>query len=534
MDKEEKHFENFIRGINFDDRPDYEHRDRLERELLTAMAKGSRQQGKTPIEIWRIIMRSKITRVVAAAAVVILISIAGWFTVSPGKPAAMSSFTLLAEACAAEQALFTGNKIMHLVSEITVYPTSNKGAELIDNLNNVKKSPEELNKINREILSTWLVGWLPISSLQANGRPGINRIKLSEDSQQPYTIQDDSWYDPATGRFARVMETDDKIIFANSYDGNFIYQSESMDNGTIKVKSQAVTANFRAPDNPAVFLGLTAGVQQCLDEKCLRRPVQKVTNDFLADGTQVTVYKVGFTDPAGELKSYSLFKVRQSDGIIAELEYIANGKPQITIRRVLSELVEKPEFSWNLTEMSNKELAGETPGAVTVASDGAIQNVSVRDMVEKSSFETYIFATDPPWTQHRTIVDVPDTMSVPKRMFVAIYNTQDNRHVILAQSETHNKYMASVSKQVEANGNQINKTVYENGYKVWADSGPVAWWTDITLRSAGIEPAKDRSGYIVETPSGTFVLIVVNGKLTKEELDGLVNSLIPAREYTVR
>ena len=203
-----------------------------------------------------------------------------------------------------------------------------------------------------------MISWLPISSLQANGWPETNRIKLSESAQQAYTIQDESWYDAATGRFARVMETDGKIIFANSYDGSFVYQSESMDNGTIKMKSEAVTANFKAPDNPAEFLGLTAGVQQCLDEKCLRQPVQAVTNDVLADGTKVTVYKAGFTGLTGELNTYYLFKVRQSDEIVAEIEYITNGKPQVTIQRVLSESVEKPEFSWNLAELSNKELAG--------------------------------------------------------------------------------------------------------------------------------------------------------------------------------
>ena len=58
------------------------------------------------------------------------------------------------------------------------------------------------------------------------------------------------------------------------------------------------------------------------------------------------------------MNTYYLFKVRQSDEIVAEIEYITNGKPQIIIRRVLSESVEKPEFSWNLAELSNKELAG--------------------------------------------------------------------------------------------------------------------------------------------------------------------------------
>ena len=106
--------------------------------------------------------------------------------------------------------------------------------------------------------------------------------------------------------------------------------------------------------------------------------------------------------------------------------------------------------------------------------------------------------------------------------------------IILAQSETHNKYFASITKQVEAAGKTIQKTVYPNGYKLWTDTGPVAWWTGLTLRSCGIEPAANRSGYIIESPSGTALIIAVNGQLTKGEVDDLVNSLIPAKDYQVK
>jgi hypothetical protein len=541
MNPNERKFEELMSKMTFDDKPDYRHRDKLEQELLAAFARRQWQQEKqsrqTPwgqAGVWRTIMQNRPMRLVAAAAVIAVVGIASWAIFHHDVTAPITSLELLAKAQAAEKSLFAKTGIVHLVSEITVYPTTNKGAELIEKLGDTNKPAEDFHKIYREIMGQWMISWLPISSLQANGWTGTNRIKLSESAQQAYTIQDESWYDAATGRFARVMETDGNIIFANSYDGSFVYQSKSMDNGTIKLKSEAIAANFKAPDNPAEFLGLTAGVQQCLDEKCLRQPVQAVTNDVLADGTKVTVYKAGFIGLTGELNTYYLFKVRQSDEIVAEIEYITNGKPQIIVRRVLSESVEKPEFSWNLGELSNKELAGQTPSAVTVASDAAIPNISVRDMVERSSFETHIFATDPNWTQQRIIVDVLDTMSAPKRMFVIIYKAQDNRHVILAQSETHNKFMASMNKQIEAGGKTLEKTVYPNGYKVWANAGSVAWWTDLTLRSSGIEPAANRSGYIVESPSGTILIIAVNGQLTKEELDGLINSLIPAKDYQVK
>jgi hypothetical protein len=67
MNDNEKQFENFVRGIKFDDNPDYNHRDRLEQDILTAIQKQPRQ-----IDIWRIIMKSGITKLAAAAVILIV------------------------------------------------------------------------------------------------------------------------------------------------------------------------------------------------------------------------------------------------------------------------------------------------------------------------------------------------------------------------------------------------------------------------------------------------------------------------------
>jgi len=77
MDNNEKEFENFVRGIKFDDTPDPSHRDKLEQELLLALAKQPRQ-----IKIWRTIMKSRITKFAAAAAVIIIAVLIGISTFS--------------------------------------------------------------------------------------------------------------------------------------------------------------------------------------------------------------------------------------------------------------------------------------------------------------------------------------------------------------------------------------------------------------------------------------------------------------------
>jgi len=68
MNDNEKQFEDFVSNIKFDDTPDLKHRDRLEQNLLCAMAKQSR-----PIKIWRIIMKSQITKLAAAAVIVLAV-----------------------------------------------------------------------------------------------------------------------------------------------------------------------------------------------------------------------------------------------------------------------------------------------------------------------------------------------------------------------------------------------------------------------------------------------------------------------------
>jgi hypothetical protein len=72
MNDKERQFENFVRDIKFDDKPDYSHRDRLEQNLLAAIAKQTRHK-EQPLKIWRTIMRSRITKLSTAAGLIIVV-----------------------------------------------------------------------------------------------------------------------------------------------------------------------------------------------------------------------------------------------------------------------------------------------------------------------------------------------------------------------------------------------------------------------------------------------------------------------------
>jgi outer membrane lipoprotein-sorting protein len=82
MTDREKEFENLVRNVRFDDKPDYNHRHRLEQSLLAVLNRQS-QHKLQALKILKIIMQNRITKY-AAAAVIILVVIIGFIEL--GKP----------------------------------------------------------------------------------------------------------------------------------------------------------------------------------------------------------------------------------------------------------------------------------------------------------------------------------------------------------------------------------------------------------------------------------------------------------------
>jgi hypothetical protein len=57
------------------------------------------------------------------------------------------------------------------------------------------------------------------------------------------------------------------------------------------------------------------------------------------------------------------------------------------------------------------------------------------------------------------------------------------------------------------------------------------WWTEFALKSSGFEPHANRVGYILMSPAKTFMVLAINDPVSDEELQSMVDSLIPAGEY---
>jgi hypothetical protein len=498
-------------------------------DALQAQAKS--KQTKSALvkpNIWRIIMKSRIIKLAAAAVIVIGISVVGWFLSNPNAPESMSSFALLAKACAAEQTLFRSTAgITHIANEVILYPNQERDAGEL--LNDLESDVTEDKNIS--FIRSWLsYRWLPVYSLGADGQQREIKLDLANHADKAVVISDIAWFDSATGRFARVLKTGEQVLFANAYDGQFIYVAQKGPDGRVQVKKEAVTSEFQVPENPADFLGIAAGIKSSVPGEHYP-PIQSVTTETLQDGTPVRTYKLGFPDPWGKVDTYFLFKINANTDVVGEIECVADGRTTHVHRRVIAETVNRPELSWNLSELS----AGAMVKASTNVDTGTGANlVTIQQMAQRANVPVYVFGKEPSWTSDRKIYDLPDQMSALARIFSSTYRAKDGRDITLTQGETFKRYFSALLAKNQETGETIPWT-YEstNGFKAihQSDKEGEMWWTEFALKTSGFEPHANRIGYILMSPAKTFLVLAINGPVSDEELHNLVDSLILADEY---
>jgi hypothetical protein len=417
----------------------------------------------------------------------------------------LSALGLFAKASAAEELLFTGNDVVHIENEIVVKPTDDPN---------------------------WArARWLPIISLELDGKTRFHQLSLPAEVGQGYTIKDESWYDPATGRFVRLLTADKRPLFASAYDGKAVYWLELIDGTASTVVRREVSEDFQAPESPAEYLGIAAGFQTSLDEKNEEYVLDAGTVK-VADGVTARILKAGFPKPEGDapsLDAYYLFTIREDNNTIVKMEFFADEKSLLVVKRVRRESVERPGVPWDLAGIEEQAKNSPTKSPIKILSDMVIPSVTIEHMVEKADFETYVFSTDPAWAGPRQITDILDVVSPPRRMFAIAHKANDGRHVVLVQAHTYNKMLGPMAEKT-------GEVIYTSpsGIKVLSSSRG-KWLAGLLLQSAraSIEspPSGDRTGYLLQTPSGTFPALAVNGQMTDEELHVLIDSLTLAKKY---
>jgi hypothetical protein len=369
-------------------------------------------------------------------------------------------------------------------------------------------------------------------ALGTTGKPEFNQLTLPAEVGQGYTVSDQAWYDPATGRFVRLLRTDNRPIFANSYDGKDVCLLDVGADGALQVVRRPASEEFRRPKSPAEFLGIAAGLRSRLGEKNedLIRDEGEV---MLDDGSKGRVVRVSFAQggPEAEQDAYCLFTIRENNNTITQMELIAQGQSLLVVRRVKTETVTSPAVAWDLAGIEGRKAEAPRKAMPGIMKGMVIPNVPVEHMVAKADFATYVFSPAPAWAPERQITDILDVASPPHRMFGITYRAKDGRHVVLVQSPSYNKMLGPMAAKT-------GKVIYTSPSGIKVLSGPRdKWLAGILLQSsrAAIKdpPSNDRTGYLLETPEGTFPALAVNGRITDEELHGLIDSLVPAKRHNV-
>lgn len=444
-----------------------------------------------------------------AAAAVITVGITLTTVFLPGPTDVQLTLQLVNASLAAENALFTGEQPIYIQNDITVYPTA--------------------------ATKEWGGAWLPMCSLKGDGKFRLDQLKLTAE-EDVYTVIDQAWYDPSTGRFVRILEVDKRVIFGNAYDGASVFTAEWQEDGSLQVQPQALGNRFTAPEQPAQFFGLAAGMPSGLDKGTL--DLITIEPETLSDGTAVQTFKVG--TPALEGRdnqdSYWLFRVRDDDKTVAEKEFVVKGETLLLIRRVLSEPAEAGGINWDMRELHGRRSSSTAPPKAAINADMVQTDISVKHMIEHASFETYMLKQQPAWVDHMEIMDL-NIAGPQQRMFTLIGRAPDKRHIVLVQSAAF-KQLSQLMESGQINTPEGATLVCEtaNGFQV--GTGAPAGTAKMLLQSAmsvtKAPPSKDCMAYGLLAPDQTFLLLAVNGSLTEEELKQLVNDLIPAKQYLER
>ncbi len=211
--------------------------------------------------------------VVITGAAVILLIIGSLFLQPGNDRETIIAVNLLHTVWAAEQAVFDKAGVVYCVNEIIVKPVRNP----------------VLSKLR----------WLPVISIESDGTQRFHQLTLPAETGEGYTVDDEAWYDPDTGRFKHIVSIGETPVFANSYDGNSIHVLEEDIKGNLQVSAYPLAPNFKPPDNPSEFLGIGVGLTTTLDEKNDKQ-VSYEGETVLDDGSKARILKVGFGIDAGQ------------------------------------------------------------------------------------------------------------------------------------------------------------------------------------------------------------------------------------------
>ncbi|MDH4239816.1 MAG: hypothetical protein OEW48_09655 [Phycisphaerae bacterium] len=488
-------------------------------------------------------MKSPITRVAAVLLVIVGIAVVRWqISDKPKHTSPLTFLSLINTACAAEQAFFTGDSIVHITHEITLYPNAD-APDMAAKLDELIESNFTLNR-NLSFMRAWFSSRasLPVHSLKADGEYQWYTLELTGIGDKASVIQEHIWYDPESGHFVRAFMQEAQIIFAVSYDGAAVYMTEAWDNGKFEIQREPITEKFNLPENPAEMLGISASFQGSMDMMNLP-PVEEESRQQRPDGTQLRVYKLRW--PGTD--AYHIFKVDDADNTIEQIESVAYERPIQQIQRISSNTLDAPGFSWNLSELAGQS----SPLNPEVVVAEGVAPVTPQQMADQAQVETYVLGDTPDWIEEQKFVIMSDKASPYGAGYVVFCSTNDGRCAAISQGRTVHQYISGILNMSNQAGLRwFPNYVSKNRFKVHdaftlgrivgvalltalsdVTDGTKLLSSDALFKQAGFEPLSFNQVYMLHSPTDTYFSITLNGQFTDIEVRELVENLIPARLY---
>jgi len=456
---------------------------------------------------------------VVLAAVLLLVSVlvVDWSAIVKrvgGKAEPESAFSFLRTALAAEEKFPYGEGITHVSKVITV-PASADSHGCVTTYDN-------------------------LTSLGPDGKRIYNSLRLPFQLGKGYAVSDDAWYDKANNRFLRLVTCENKVLYAYSYSDGYVYITERLRDGSLKITGEKAVPSFSLPDNLFRFFGLVASQDSSYYSTRSKKDIIDLGQGQLEDGTPVRRIKIDMTLPSGKVISYRLLKIRLDNNTIAEEEMMVENKTTHIFRYNIASDAGNPPMPWNLAGVDSLLYVPRDIPQFEVEFQGQDTDLSVDELLDRADLPVYLFASSPSWTGIRRIAartDYIQTQEGPlkKENISILYIAPNKRHVVLAQSYMNDIFSFFKAAKV--------KFVYSSpgGFKLWNNTGDEmnsmhlfnlyrVQIPDTTL----IEICKKPAGLIVRSPAGTFFPIVVNGPLSRKEMTEFANNLVLAEEYQGR
>ena len=363
--------------------------------------------------------------------------------------------------------------------------------------------------------------WFPVCEVRADGQIVTKKIRFPKKHTQSYRIEDDTRYDFASRQFVRTLSIEGRVVYLNAFYGGAIYSLAQTPDGIHSVERNAVSESFQSP-HPEEFLGLTAGLPSAFDEGDDVRTVNR-GKGRLDDGTAVRVVRTKI-HKSDDSYNYLVFNINEKTSHIEGMDRYLYRDRLVRFQIGVPEELGEARMQWNPQEFTIDENALDLMRIDDMSCQRGFMTSSLERMAAQMERDVYVPSTSPLDYGLKAVYDLFDLGSPSNRIFLTIYESGSGPDIVLVHSQSLNDIYGPKAKA-------LSRHLYTspNGTHVWSNpfSGLAA---RLVLQTASLalneEVHPECSGYLLESGTGSFFGLAVNGKLPRAELQSFADNLV--------